>query len=72
MKLQVGEEYLTKCGNTVACFRRDQEGFWCKYLKVIVGHESLIEIEGWNNQLWLEDGSWAKYPGGIHDIIKVS
>ena len=71
MKLEVGENYLTKCGNTVYCFRKCDEGYWCRYLKVIDGHENLMNIEIWNNQLWSEDGSWVGFPGGIHDIIKI-
>ena len=72
MKLKVGEDYLTKCGNTVTCYRESDEGFWCRYTKVIEGHEALLDIESWNKQLWSEGGSWAKYSGGIHDIIKIA
>ena len=71
MQLKVGEDYLTKCGNTVTCFRESDEGFWCRYVKVIEGHESLIDIEELTKQLWSENGLWVKYPGGIHDIVKV-
>lgn len=70
MNLKVGKKYLTKCGNTVTCFRKDEEGFWCRYEKVIVGHEALLDIEDWTKQRWSESGSWLKHPGGIHDIVK--
>ena len=71
MKLKVGENYLTKCGNTVTCFREAPQGFWCRYEKVIEGHQALMDIDSWNNQLWSEGGSWVENPGGIHDIIRL-
>lgn len=67
MKLQVGDEYITKCGNIVRCIHRFENGtYHGQYVKTIEGHESLKGL----NQNWQEDGKWTKFPGGIHDIVK--
>ena len=66
MKLEVGQEYLTKSGNVVRCVAKVDKRTICRYTKVIEGHESLME----EAQNWRENGEWLQYPGGIHDIVE--
>jgi hypothetical protein len=67
MNLELGTSYLTKSGNTLVCQSSAPEGnFWGVYTEVIEGHEALKGRQ----QLWTEEGSWVKHPGGIHDIVK--
>jgi len=67
--IEVGRRYITKCGNIIRCIHRfENDTYLGQYEKTIEGHESLTGL----NQIWQENGKWARFPGGIHDIVKAA
>jgi len=79
MLIEVGDRYVTKCGNVVKCLHKlPDDTYLCQYIKTIEGHDSLKgEIRRWREDgKWVkfsgnsEDGKWVKFSGSVHDIVK--